>query len=79
MTVFLYVSVCFAQALEAQERALTKTQAELKTISLAAREGVEAASRVKELQHDVKKLGEDNITLTKNYESERVSRAAVNL
>ena len=45
----------------------------MKTISMAAKEGIEAAGKVKELETDNKKLGEENIVLTKNFESERVS------
>lgn len=44
----------------------------MKTISMAAKEGIEAAAKVKELEADNKKLSEENVVLTKNFESERV-------
>ena len=46
----------------------------MKTIGLAAKEGLEAAAKVKELQTDNKKLNDENSVLTKNYESERVNK-----
>ena len=45
---------------------------ELKTLGLAAKEGVEAATKVKALEAETKRLREENVTLTKNFESERV-------
>ncbi|XP_053405776.1 uncharacterized protein LOC123566477 isoform X3 [Mercenaria mercenaria] len=60
--------------LDEKNRTLTKLTGEMKTISMAAKEGIEAASKVKELEADNKKLGEENIVLTKNFESERVLR-----
>ena len=53
---------------------LVKVSAELKTLSLAAKDGVKAAGKVKELEKDNKKLTEENLVLTKNFESERVSK-----
>lgn len=44
----------------------------MKTISMAAKQGIEAAAKVKELETDNKKLSEENVVLTKNFESERV-------
>jgi hypothetical protein len=61
------------QELDEKNRILTKLTAEMKTISVAAKEGIEAAGKVKELETENKKLGEENIVLTKNFESERVS------
>ncbi|XP_060607664.1 nuclear anchorage protein 1-like [Ruditapes philippinarum] len=60
--------------LDEKNRILTKLTAEMKTISVAAKEGIEAAGKVKELETENKKLGEENIVLTKNFESERVLR-----
>ena len=53
---------------------MAKLGAEMKTIGLAAKEGIEAAAKVKELQTDNKKLNDENSILTKNYESERVNK-----
>ncbi|XP_052283631.1 restin homolog isoform X2 [Dreissena polymorpha] len=60
--------------LESRERKVEKLTGELKTIGLAAREGIEAAAKVKELTAELEKLGEENVVLTKNFESERVLR-----
>ncbi|XP_052794090.1 early endosome antigen 1-like isoform X2 [Mya arenaria] len=60
--------------LEAKEKNVAKLTAELKTIGMAAKEGIEAAAKVKDLQHENKKLGDENVVLTKNFESERVLR-----
>ncbi|KAL3866569.1 hypothetical protein ACJMK2_043857, partial [Sinanodonta woodiana] len=60
--------------LDEKDRTIQKLQAELKEISIAAKEGVEAALKVKSLETDNKKLVEENKTLTKNFESERVLR-----
>ena len=49
-----------------------KVKTELKTLGVAAKEGIEAATKVKALETENKKLGEENVTLTKNFESERV-------
>ncbi|KAK3604681.1 hypothetical protein CHS0354_009292 [Potamilus streckersoni] len=57
-----------------REKTIQKLQAELREISIAAKEGVEAAMKVKSLETDNKKLVEENKTLTKNFESERVLR-----
>ena len=47
-------------------------KAELKTLSIAAKDGVEAVAKVKSLEAENKKLGEETVILTKNFESERV-------
>ncbi|XP_033749240.1 myosin-9-like [Pecten maximus] len=53
---------------------LKKVKVELDTLGMAAKEGVEAATKVKNLEKENKKLGEENKTLTENYNSERVLR-----
>ncbi|OWF39036.1 myosin-1B-like [Mizuhopecten yessoensis] len=53
---------------------LKKVKLELDTLGMAAKEGVEAATKVKALEKDNRKLGEENKTLTENYNSERVLR-----
>ncbi|KAK7484015.1 hypothetical protein BaRGS_00024750, partial [Batillaria attramentaria] len=53
---------------------LTKLQAELALLGVAAKEGVEAAGKVKALEAENKKLLEENKLLTENYNSERVLR-----
>ncbi|XP_069137700.1 uncharacterized protein [Argopecten irradians] len=53
---------------------LKKVKVELDALGMAAKEGVEAATKVKNLEKENKKLGEENKTLTENYNSERVLR-----
>lgn len=60
------------QDLDDKNKNLAKLQTEMKTISMAAKQGIEAATKVKELETDNKKLSEENVVLTKNFESERV-------
>lgn len=64
--------ISLPQQVEEKEKDLVKVKTELKTLSLAAKEGVEAATKVKALETENKKLGEENVVLTKNFESERV-------
>ena len=54
------------------EAELAKLRAELATLGVAAKEGVAAASKVKGLETDNKKLLEENKVLTENFNSERV-------
>ena len=63
----------YFKELDEKTKNLNKVSAELKTLSLAAKEGVEAAGKVKELEKDNKRLTEENVVLTKNFESERVN------
>ena len=58
--------------MEEKNKDLVKVKMELKTLGVAAKEGIEAATKVKNLEVENKKLGEENVTLTKNFESERV-------
>lgn len=55
------------------EAELEKLREELAMLGVAAKEGAEAASRVKFLEAEVKQLIEENRVLTENYNSERVS------
>ena len=67
------ISYCLiVQEVETKDKDLVKVKMELKTLGLAAKEGVEAATKVKALEAETKRLGEENVTLTKNFESERV-------
>ncbi|PVD19886.1 hypothetical protein C0Q70_20379 [Pomacea canaliculata] len=56
------------------EAELEKLREELAMLGVAAKEGAEAASRVKFLEAEVKQLIEENRVLTENYNSERVLR-----
>ena len=47
--------------------------AELAALGAAAKQGVEAATKVKTLETDNKKLTDENKVLTENYNTERVS------
>ena len=60
------------QKVDEKDRDLVKVKAELKTLSIAAKDGVEAVAKVKSLEAENKKLGEETVILTKNFESERV-------
>ncbi|XP_071166574.1 uncharacterized protein [Mytilus edulis] len=53
---------------------LRKLEAELAALGVAAKEGVEAASKVKNLEKETKVLNEENKVLTENYNTERVLR-----
>lgn len=53
---------------------LKKLEAELSALGIAAKQGVEAAMKVKGLETENKKLLEENKVLTENYNSERVLR-----
>ncbi|XP_052100281.1 putative protein tag-278 isoform X1 [Mytilus californianus] len=53
---------------------LRKLEAELGALGVAAKEGVEAASKVKGLEKENKGLNEENKVLTENYNTERVLR-----
>lgn len=50
-----------------------KLEAELAALGVAAKQGVEAAGKVKGLETENKKLVDENKVLTENYNSERVS------
>lgn len=45
----------------------------MSALGVAAKQGMEAATKVKTLETDNKKLTEENKVLTENYNSERVS------
>ena len=62
-----------SQNLSDKEKECTKLQNDLASLGVAAKEGVEAAARVKALEKEVKGLNTENKTLTENYNSERVS------
>ena len=49
-----------------------KVKGELKALTIAAKDGVEAAAKVKTLEAENKKMTDENAVLTKNFESERV-------
>lgn len=51
---------------------LRKLEAELAALGVAAKEGVEAAGKVKSLEKENKSLADENKVLTENYNSERV-------
>ncbi|XP_062575781.1 myosin-11-like isoform X4 [Saccostrea cucullata] len=57
-----------------KENELKKVTAELSALGVAAKQGMEAATKVKTLETDNKKLMEENKVLTENYNSERVLR-----
>nr|XP_034326344.1 myosin-11 isoform X3 [Crassostrea gigas] len=57
-----------------KEHELKKVTAELSALGVAAKQGMEAATKVKTLETDNKKLTEENKVLTENYNSERVLR-----
>ncbi|KAK7116259.1 hypothetical protein V1264_001974 [Littorina saxatilis] len=57
-----------------KEAELVKLRAELSTLGVAAKEGVEAAGKVKGLEVENKKLTEENMVLLENFNSERVLR-----
>lgn len=61
------------QERDEKEHELTKVTAELSALGVAAKQGMEAATKVKTLETDNKKLTEENKVLTENYNSERVS------
>ena len=48
--------------------------AELAALGVAAKEGIEAAEKVKNLEKEVKTLTKENKQLAENFNSERVSR-----
>ena len=52
---------------------LAKLKAELALLGVAAKEGVEAAGKVKGLEVENKRLTEENKVLTESFNSERVS------
>ncbi|XP_005111503.1 myosin-2 heavy chain [Aplysia californica] len=53
---------------------VAKLSAELAALGIAAKEGVQAAGKVKALESENKKLLDENKTLTENFNSERVLR-----
>ena len=55
-----------------KENELSKCKAELAALGVAAKQGVEAATKVKTLETDNKKLTDENKVLTENFNSERV-------
>ena len=57
-----------------KDEELTRLRAELSSLGIAAKEGVEATHRAKALEKEVKKLTEENKTLADNFNSERVSK-----
>ncbi|XP_056022835.1 uncharacterized protein LOC125649969 isoform X2 [Ostrea edulis] len=57
-----------------KDNELKKVTAELSALGVAAKQGMEAATKVKTLETDNKKLTEENKVLTENYNSERVLR-----
>ena len=48
--------------------------AELAALGVAAKEGIEAAEKVKNLEKEVKTLTKENKQLAENFNSERVSK-----
>ena len=60
--------------MDEKEKDLVKVKGELKALSIAAKDGVEAAAKVKTLEKENKKMAEENVVLTKNFESERVRK-----
>ena len=60
--------------MEEKDKDLVKVKGELKALSIAAKDGVEAAAKVKTLEKENKKMAEENVVLTKNFESERVRK-----
>ncbi|XP_041373330.1 COP1-interactive protein 1-like [Gigantopelta aegis] len=62
------------KTVDQQVSEIRKLQAELSALGVAAKEGVEAASKVKYLEKEVKKLTEENKVLVENFNSERVLR-----
>lgn len=70
--------ICIDMKIIKQERdekdnELKKVTAELSALGVAAKQGMEAATKVKTLETDNKKLTEENKVLTENYNSERVN------
>ncbi|KAJ8304782.1 hypothetical protein KUTeg_018365 [Tegillarca granosa] len=57
-----------------KENELKKVKAELTTLGAAAKEGIEAATKVKTLESENKNLVSENKVLTENFNSERVLR-----
>ena len=51
---------------------IAKLRAELESLGVAAKAGLEAENRRKELEKEVKKLHEENKTLSDNWNQERV-------
>lgn len=49
----------------------------MSALGVAAKQGMEAATKVKTLETDNKKLTEENKVLTENYNSERVSASCM--
>lgn len=60
------------QERDEKDNELKKVTAELSALGVAAKQGMEAATKVKTLETDNKKLTEENKVLTENYNSERV-------
>lgn len=61
------------QERDEKDNELKKVTAELSALGVAAKQGMEAATKVKTLETDNKKLTEENKVLTENYNSERVN------
>ncbi len=53
---------------------MNKLTAELASLGVAAKEGIEAANKVKSLEAEVKTLTGENKTLSENFQTERVLR-----
>ena len=69
-----YSCLCYKlmQERDNKENELSKCKAELAALGVAAKQGVEAATKVKTLETDNKKLTDENKVLTENFNSERV-------
>lgn len=68
-----FMSLCiYFQDRDNKANELRKLEAELAALGVAAKEGVEAASKVKNLEKETKVLNEENKVLTENYNTERV-------
>lgn len=69
----MHIYIYQLQERDEKEHELKKVTAELSALGVAAKQGMEAATKVKTLETDNKKLTEENKVLTENYNSERVS------
>ena len=61
------------KAIAEKDHELEKLVSQLAVLKVAASEGAEMAEKAKTLEHDLKKLTEENKTLSDNFNSERVS------
>lgn len=63
----------FCQENKSKDNEITKLKEELAVLRVTAKASAGAAEKLVQLEKDVKKLTEENKTLTENFNSERVN------